>query len=475
MTRRFFIPLHHLFISSIPQVFINLCQHSELAVPSIKKKLNEEGEEVEGMNIPLSVGQAKEGKDKSGVPCTIYDVIVNPQVLKDVLSDVTGKHRDFICQLAIQSIEQKYKLNLDKRYKLPKIRYLGEITSQQIQDRKQMPKIEEIEVKGGAGKSSSSSAHSKAKQMNGKEIKPAAKEPDRALAFTLHWKYEDNSEVLVEDNSSLVQEYETKLTTLNSMQLPNPSARLYTEPLTLPDDEVKSLIFRTLLDVKLVSDPSNISLNLSAFRFDLKVAGYLPCHFYFPCAVATAPASSAAASTGTSSPSSASAIKSVLHRLPGYTQVVELVVIIPIDSNPWNASADPGSKPWLVAEALRGEDGSASSPSPTQQQQKSSGVGGEKEEYAEDKFHLNLPDNVDKYTGVKYPAEQNDEFPEDRFHRQDAISQYILDQREKDIKAKWDKHEKFVILSFFFLLFPPLTLFSRLLLSLLCCSSQRKS
>jgi hypothetical protein len=420
-------------------VFINLCQHSELAVPSIKKKLNEEGEEVEGMNIPLSVGQAKEGKDKSGVPCTIYDVIVNPQVLTDVLSDATGKHRDFICQLAIQSIEQKYKLNLDKRYKLPKIRYLGEITSQQIQDRKQMPKIEEIEVKGGAGGSSSSTS-AKAKKMSKDEIKsPVMKEPDRALAFTLHWKYEDNSEVLVEDNSSQVQEYEAKLTMLNSMQLSNPSAKLYTEPLTVPDDGVKSLIFRTLLDIKLVSDPNNVSLKISTFRFDLKITGYLPCNFYFPCAVATA------TPAGSVSPSSSS-IKSVLHRLPGYTQIVELVVIIPIDLNPWNALADPGSKPWLVAEALRGED---ESPSSTQQQQTK--VSSTEEEYPEDKFHLNLPDNVDKYTGVKYPPEQNDEFPEDRFHRQDAISQYIIDQREKDIKAKWEKHEKFVLVSFLLL------------------------
>lgn len=68
----------------------------------MKKKLNEEGEEVEGMNIPLSVGPVRNGKDKSGVDCTIYDVIVNPQVVQDVLNDPTGKHRDFICQLAIQ-------------------------------------------------------------------------------------------------------------------------------------------------------------------------------------------------------------------------------------------------------------------------------------------------------------------------------------------------------------------------------------
>lgn len=396
-------------------MFINLCQHAELAIPALKKRLNEDGEEVEGMNIPLSVGPAKEGKDKSGVPCTIYDVIVNPQVLQDVLEDSTGKHRDFICQLAIQSVEQKYKINLDKRYKLPKIRYLGEITSQMIQDRKNMPKIEEIEVKG-------SSKTSQPKKPAKSEPKPIIKEPDRPVLYTLHWKYEDNNEVLFEDNSAQVQEYEMKIASSNSAPS-NPSSKPYSEPLTLPDDGVKSFVFRTLIDVKLVNDPKHISLSVSTFRFDLKLPGYLPCNFYFPCSMDVA---------------SNSSVTSILHRLPGYTQVVELVVIIPVDLTPWGTLPDPGSKPWLVAEALKGDDSNTSASS------KVNSTIAEKEEYPEEKFHIRLPDNVDKYTGVKYAADHSDEFPEDRFHRQDAVSQYILEQREKDIKAKWEKHEKFV-------------------------------
>jgi hypothetical protein len=412
-------------------------------VPALKKKLNEEGEEVEGMNIPLSVGPAKEGKDKSGVSCTIYDVIVNPQVLQDVLTDPTGKHRDFICQLAIQSIEQKYKLNLDKRYKLPKIRYLGEITSQQIQDRKHLPKIEEIEVKGGP-----SSGASKAKRPEKAEVKPLTKQqPDRPIAYTLHWKYEDQNEVLLEDTTLLVQEYEAKLSTGNTAQLSNPSSKLYSEPLTVPDDGVKSLVFRALLEIKLVSDPKNIVLNISTFRFDLKIPGYLPCNFYFPCAMAV------------SSLSPQSPVKSVLHRLAGYTQVVELIVIVPIDLNSWNSFADPGSKPWLIAEALNSED---DRPSASSSAQLKSSATVDKGEYPEDKFHIKLPDDVDKYTGVKLPSGHDDEFPEDRFHRQDAISQYIIDQREKDIKAKWEKHEKYA------------TLFPFLYLDILTIAPERK-
>lgn len=125
-------------------MFINLCTHSEVAPPGLKKRLDEEGNEVEGMNIPLSVGPARMGTDKNDKPCIIYDIIVNAQVLDDVKEDISGKHRDFICQLCIQSVEQKYKMSLDKKYKLPKLKYMGDIVSQHIQDRKNMPKIEEV-------------------------------------------------------------------------------------------------------------------------------------------------------------------------------------------------------------------------------------------------------------------------------------------------------------------------------------------
>jgi len=34
------------------------------------------------------------------------------------------------------------------------------------------------------------------------------------------------------------------------------------------------------------------------------------------------------------------------------------------------------------------------------------------------------------------------ELPEDRFHRKDAASSYLISQREQAKQDKWDKHEK---------------------------------
>ena len=121
----------------LEQVFINICKHEALAEPALKKKLDASGEEVEGMNIPLSVGPRRFDKDKSSVQCHVYDVIVNPTVIADVVEDITGKKRDFLCQLALQGLEQKYKEQLDKRYKLPKLKYLGEKIATQLHTRSQ--------------------------------------------------------------------------------------------------------------------------------------------------------------------------------------------------------------------------------------------------------------------------------------------------------------------------------------------------
>ena len=129
------------------KAFINLCVHEELAKPGLKKRLNENGEEVEGMNVPMSVGPLRMGKDKEAKECLIFDIIVNPEVIKEATeANDGGKQKDFLCQMAIQCIEGKNnnKFELDNRYKLPKLKYMGEVVSQRIQDRKKMPNIEEV-------------------------------------------------------------------------------------------------------------------------------------------------------------------------------------------------------------------------------------------------------------------------------------------------------------------------------------------
>jgi len=51
---------------------------------------------VEGLNIPLSVGEGIKSSEECSLIC---DVIVNPKVVEEGNNDETGQYRDFICQL----------------------------------------------------------------------------------------------------------------------------------------------------------------------------------------------------------------------------------------------------------------------------------------------------------------------------------------------------------------------------------------
>ena len=65
-----------------------------------------------------SVGPPRPEKDKKGVACVVFDVVVHPSVVNDVKSDSTGGMRHFVVDIAISRIEEKYKTQLDRRYKL---------------------------------------------------------------------------------------------------------------------------------------------------------------------------------------------------------------------------------------------------------------------------------------------------------------------------------------------------------------------
>ena len=146
--------------------------------------------------------------------------------------------------------------------------------------------------------------------------------------------------------------------------------------------------------------------------------------------------------------------------------------------------ADAGSKAWLLSQALSGDGddsaGAEGNPygisSTVFKTHTSSSTAADDDEdderLAEDKFHLSLPDDVDPYTGIRMEGDdpfskprnakvkpppkavapapapvreesaEEQELPEDRFHKKDASSAYLINQREQAKKDKWAKHEK---------------------------------
>lgn len=57
--------------------------------------------------MPLSLGAPHEVTDKSGNTALAFDVAVNTQVVDDCRQDPTGAFRNFVCELAIEYIDQK--------------------------------------------------------------------------------------------------------------------------------------------------------------------------------------------------------------------------------------------------------------------------------------------------------------------------------------------------------------------------------
>ena len=384
------------------KIFINICQHDELGPPGMKKKIDENGEEVEGLNIPMSIGAGRVGSDKSGVKCFIYDVIVNPKVIEDANTDVTGKYRDFVCQLSIHGLEQKYSVTLDKRYKLPKLTKMGELLTQHIKDAKKMPKIEEVK----------SAPNKNTKNAKSKETKEAIVVIEKELEFSIKW---------IENEAFHSDHFESD--EASNVEAINITPNEYIEPTVVVDPKHFAVLFTCSLPSEVASRPDfndstldNIDLQVAAYKLQIKIPSYKLLCLYLPAAVL---------------PSTCSC--KVTQRENNISSV-DLFVKIRLDKSDFDKEPDVGSKAWLISQALRSEDGRNSNSTSSEAKATTD------YEYPEDKFHIKMPDDVNPYTGLK--EEVNDDvLPEERFHMKDAHSTFLINQREQSIKDKQEHFE----------------------------------
>ena len=94
-------------------------------------------------------------------------------------------------------------------------------------------------------------------------------------------------------------------------------------------------------------------------------------------------------------------------------------VRIPVDPAPYTNSADPGSRPWMLMQALEGGDGRVANTVDRGDEITSM-------DSPEDRFHLRVKPKggYDPVTGLQSreedPVAEDEELPEDRFHREDA-------------------------------------------------------
>ena len=401
------------------KVFINICSHEEICEPSMKKKLNDVGEEVEVLNIPMSVGPPHPCKDKSGIICTAYDVIVSPKVLGSSKDDSTGQYKDFVCKLGIQSVQQKLDESLDQRYKLPKgLIYMGdEIQSQMIQDRKKVPYIEEIRT---------NIIHNNRTE---KRLKSAV-DIERELPVKLFWEKEN-----------VPAPPPTNGTDTNFSN--------YVEPLLIPPADVVNITVVAAVDMNteqtIVLD--DFEVKISMFKAMVKLPSFKSKVIFFPCAIKV------------------NAVLCELKHVEESAGKYEFMIHAEMERGDWDIDADPGSKNWLMRTAIRYDlcdpsSAYAITASSSQEYKEAPHVNGNKinEEAVDDEFQSCTSVNIKKCDGLagvegdsmlevssKTPCLQghdDNEFAEDKFHKRDANSQFIINRREQDIKNKWLTHEK---------------------------------
>jgi hypothetical protein len=115
---------------------VNVCHSDAVQTFSEKKQLDDQGNEqevrdslhaslvlagdriealnellfvptIQGIHVPLSLGAPHEVTDKKGQRSLAFDVAVNTKVVEDCKQDKTGAFRNFVCELAIEYIDQK--------------------------------------------------------------------------------------------------------------------------------------------------------------------------------------------------------------------------------------------------------------------------------------------------------------------------------------------------------------------------------
>ena len=99
------------------KVFINVCASPQVPKPPpiTAEMLQEEQTRV---RIPLSMGEPREDTDKEGKECTVYDAIMHTEVVERAKTEKEMK--EFVVELCLQWVEQKFELALRRPVKFPK-------------------------------------------------------------------------------------------------------------------------------------------------------------------------------------------------------------------------------------------------------------------------------------------------------------------------------------------------------------------
>jgi len=399
------------------KLFVNVCLDECIAKPAQKKKLDKDGKEIEGLNLPVSVGPIRECLDKSGRTCFALDSILSPQVKIEIYADKTGSYRHFVCSVLIECVEQKYNDQglLDRKYKLPRLTYFGyvdsrtgevvennskqfaEVASQAVRDTGNLPVIEEIDTV------QSRSVISSTKSLPSIKLKTyigltSGKQLD-FLSFVNKLKTIVTNNT---NNPSDMSDSSMPLAIFDSGSLGNLSL-----PLLLNADICKSLTVATITVKAVVEsfERCNSQVEISAFTLYLSGLTFQKTEYTLPFCVL---------------PHSA--------KCDFVEELNELSISMTIDSSKMENSPDIGTEQWRLVRGI-------SSKTNREVEHKEIRSVVNENEVSSDKFS----------SVVESPCNHNETncfLPEDKFHTTDVVSRHNMELQEEERTSKTDKFEK---------------------------------
>ena len=135
------------------KIFLNICKSTSIAAPKdiseeelLKIINNQNQSEIENaafsFRIPMSLGEPHNELDNSGNGCIVYDVCINNEFYNKIQNNQT--FMGFFIAIAIEGLEEKYKLALERSYVMLKNKkFMGKLLEQNIR-LKSKPVISEV-------------------------------------------------------------------------------------------------------------------------------------------------------------------------------------------------------------------------------------------------------------------------------------------------------------------------------------------
>lgn len=421
--------------ADVNKLFINIAYSNTIADPSTKKRLDAEGKEVEGLNVPVSVGSIRTCTDKAGLPALAIDVIVSPKIAQeknegnDSFSSLGmggSGSRDFLNQFIIQCVEQKCNaptsasgqrglplssdtdgaqgggpVTVDRKYTLPKLSYQGyvhsitglpvgkssefaEVAKQMVRDAKKQPVIEEVEPAKSTGSSKPtviSNSIGASEPMPPIECSMSIEMADGTVKPLSDYTKDATNSSLGGDALVVAVDPALSLHFNGSLLLIGDATKASNNP------AVEAKVVHLECQVPCCPDPKAIRVDVSAYAVSLSSKGHSPMQCIIPMPIDTG---SATCSYNTTS--SSLSIRA--------TVVADDTIDRP----------DIGSHPWMLQK----------------------GLSSKKEKNATSSRNIGSKKNSDEKRGgseIRDGKDDDDIFPEDRFHARDAYSQHMLLKR----------------------------------------------